>query len=89
MSLLKVVIKMNAMFFKKKKKQKKLKGNLIIESKGEIVIYTQTNESLTKTIRQNSFLLEKRIPKKISKTKLNNLILSYILKYQTKNFMKN
>lgn len=69
--------------------KKRLEGKLIIESKGELVIYTQTNEKITKTIKQNSFIFEKRIPKKISLKKLNNLIALYIFENQLQNLMKN
>ena len=67
---------------------KRLEGKLIIESKGELIIYTQTNEKITKIIRQNSFIFEKRIPKKISLKKLNNLIALYIFEKQLQNLMK-
>ena len=69
--------------------KKRLEGKLIIESKGELVIYTQTNEKITKRIKQNSFIFEKRIPKKISLKKLNNLITLYIFENQLQNLMKN
>lgn len=69
--------------------KKRLEGKLIIESNGELVIYTQTNEKITKIIKQNSFIFEKRIPKKISLKKLNNLIALYIFENQLQNLMKN
>ena len=69
--------------------KKRLEGKLIIENNGELVIYTQTNEKITKIIKQNSFIFEKRIPKKISLKKLNNLIALYIFENQLQNLMKN
>lgn len=77
MSLIKKINKKN-----RKNIKKKLEGKLIIESKGELIIYTQTNGKITKIIKQNSFIFEKRIPKKISQKKLNNLIALYIFENQ-------
>lgn len=84
------VISLRKKINKKNRKsiKKRLKGKLIIESKGELIIYTQTNEKITKIIRQNSFIFEKRIPKKISLKKLNNLIALYIFEKQLQNLMK-
>ena len=76
-SLIKKINKKN-----RKNIKKKLEGKLIIESKGELIIYTQTNGKITKIIKQNSFIFEKRIPKKISQKKLNNLIALYIFENQ-------
>ena len=77
MSLIKKINKKN-----RKNIKKKLEGKLIIESKGELIIYTQTNGKITKIIKQNSFIFENRIPKKISQKKLNNLIALYIFENQ-------
>lgn len=84
------VISLRKKINKKNRKsiKKRLEGKLIIESKGELIIYTQTNEKITKTIKQNSFIFEKRIPKKISLKKLNNLIALYIFEKQLQNLMK-
>jgi len=84
------VISLRKKINKKNRKsiKKRLEGKLIIESKGELIIYTQTNEKITKIIRQNSFIFEKRIPKKISLKKLNNLIALYIFEKQLQNLMK-